>query len=170
MQTANAWVETNDLHDNVNMRELTPAEALIVRKQFGIKVAGQSKPTNPITHMKINSTDINRSKDDEFTRLTRKYGEKLVTQVFPGENPNIPMTFKEIGFEESDVATPPAGKPMEVVPLSKLSRADTSDEQSVKELAMIEVQKQEIEKLKAQLAAVPATSTIVPLESGAIEN
>jgi len=171
MQTAHAWVDINDLHDNIQLKHITPAEALVIRKQFGVKVPGQAKPTSPITHLEILVKDIDRSKDSEFTRLVKKYGDKLISAVFPGENPNIPLTFKEAGVEATEESAPKAGKSTEVVELAKLAKSEVSDEESVKEIAAREAgvkvllaKDEQINRLTALVEKLTA-QPIKPIES-----
>lgn len=133
MQTANAWVEINDLHDNVQIKNITPAEALVTRKLFGVKIAGQAKPMNPITHLDINSKEVTRTKEQEYARLVKKYGDKKISEIFPGENPNIPDTFKEVNLDIKG-KEPEKGDETQVTELAKLSPEETTDEESVAEL------------------------------------
>jgi len=156
MQIGHAWVEINDLHDNVQLRNITPAEALVIRKQFGIKVPGQAKPTSPITHLDVRIAGIARTKDDEFTRLVKKYGDRLIGTVFPGENPNIPLTFKEAGVEATEESAPKAGKPTEVVELAKLDKKETTDEESAKEVAAREAAAKAMTTKDEQIARLTA--------------
>lgn len=151
-------MEINDLHDNVQLKHITPAEALVIRKQFGIKVPGQAKPSSPITHLDIHVKGTDRSKDAEFTRLVKKYGDKLITTVFPGENPNIPDTFKEAGIEATEEGAPKAGKPTEVIELAKLPKEETQDEESVVEKAARE---QQTATLKAQAEQIAQLTELV---------
>ena len=143
MQTAHAWVKINELGDNAQIKHITPAEALVIRKQFGVKLQGQSKPTNPITHLD-EQKDVDRSVDTEYNRLVKKYGDKLISTVFPGEAPQLPSTFSAAGFEVAEegeevgekpkAGGPEAGKGTEVIPLTKLSKEETIDEESAKEV------------------------------------
>ena len=174
MQVGHAWVEINDLHDNVQLRNITPAEILVVRKQFGIKVPGQAKPTSPVTHLDIAVTSIARSKDDEFTRLVKKYGDKLISTVFPGENPNIPLTFKEAGVEATEESAPKAGKPTEVIELAKLDKKETTDEESANEVAerlkaasAMAAKDEQINKLMALVEKLTAQPAAKPVEDTA---
>lgn len=178
MQTAHAWVEINDLHDNVQFKHITPAEALVARKQFGVKIAGQARPSNPITHLDIHTKEVERSKDQEYTRLVKKYGEKKIAEVFPGENPNIPLTFKDAGFEvakegeshqdangnnKSKTGGPQDGGATVVQPLTQLPIEEITDEESVKEVAarkasqsVIEEQRKQISELSNQVSQLLA--------------
>ncbi len=156
MQTAHAWVEINELHDNVQLKHITPAEALVIRKQFGIKVAGQAKPTSPITHLDISLAGVERTKEQEFTRLCKKYGNKYIEGVFPGENPNIPLTFKEAGFEATKESAPQVGEAQVVVALEKLSKEEVTDKESVKEVEARLAQAKMIEAQNAKIAELTA--------------
>lgn len=178
MQTAHAWVEINDLHDNVQFKHITPAEALVARKQFGVKIAGQARPSNPITHLDIHTKEVERSKDQEYTRLVKKYGEKKIAEVFPGENPNIPLTFKDAGFEvakegeshqdangnnKSKSGSPQDGGATVVQPLTQLPIEEITDEESLKEStarkasqSVIEEQRKQISELSNQVSQLLA--------------
>lgn len=163
MQTAHAWVKINELNDNVQFKHITPAEALIARKQFGVKTAGQAKPISPITHLDVHTKEVERTKDQEYTRLVKKYGSKMIETVFPGENPNIPMKFSDIEgiSEQVKGKAPESGEAMEVVPLSSMSKEETTDAESVKEgearkaqADLIVKQGEQIAKLGGQLEAL----------------
>ena len=125
-----------------------------------------------MTHLDIAVTSIERSKDDEFTRLVKKYGDKLISAVFPGENPNIPLTFKEAGVEATEESAPKAGKPTEVIELAKLDEKETTDEQSAKEVAerlkatnALAVKDEQINKLMVLVEKLTAQPTAKPVEA-----
>lgn len=171
MQVANVWIQIDGLGSNCQKTNVTPAEAQVFKKQFGYKVSGSSKVTNPITHLDIIPTEVTRSNADEFERLTRKYGDKVIEVMFPGENPQLPKTFKEAGFESSKDKQPEAGEMHEILPLAKLPKEETQDEQSVAEIASrdktINEQGKQIKDLtdavnKLLAANKTATATVVP--------
>ena len=152
MEVAHGWVEVNSLHDNVRVKHITPAEAIVMRSQFGVKIDGEAKPTNPLTHLDVHPDKLVRSKDQEFSRLVRKFGSKLISKVFPGENPNIPLTFKEAGFEATEESEPKAGKLPEIIPLASLSKEETSDEESVVQASARVAQQDLVKQQSEQIA------------------
>ena len=83
MQVANVWLQLNELGSNVQLKRITPAEALIVRKLHGVKVEGQTKPTNPLSHIDILKEDVKRDNEAEYSRLAKKFGNKVVETAFP---------------------------------------------------------------------------------------
>lgn len=149
MQVANVWLQLNELGSNVQLKRITPAEALIVRKLHGVKVEGQTKPTNPLSHIDILKEDVKRDNEAEYSRLAKKFGNKVVETAFPGENPKLPQTFAEAGFENTDEAAPKEGKAMEVASLATLPKGDKGNDLDP-ELASKDA---EIAALKTQIAA-----------------
>lgn len=153
MELANVWVEIDTLHNNVQLKRVSPPEAQVYRKQFGYKTPGTNKTTNPISHLEIVEKDAKRATQDEFDRLCRKFGNKLVEELFPGANPVLPQTFKEAGFDESKEKSPEAGKMHEILPLAKLPKEETQDEESVKETEARDAKIAAQDKLIAELQA-----------------
>lgn len=127
MQLATIWLEMDELKNNLRLTNITPAQAQVLRRQFGKKVPGQAKPTNPITHLKITGQN-KRTASNEYSRLVLRYGEKLVTDMFPGENPNCPLTFKDAGFKETEQPEPEYGTKHEILPLAKLPVGDSGED------------------------------------------
>ena len=135
MEVGDAWLQVNELGSNVALKRITPAEAAIYRTQFGIKVAGQSKPTNPLTHLDIDVARIQRSDSDEYARLARKFGDKLIKEAFPGVNPKMPKTFVEVDLHDKDEKgqivplpkAPDKGKEIVIEPLAKLKPDNGAD-------------------------------------------
>lgn len=132
MQFGNGWLKLDELGSNVRVKNLTPAEAVLLRKQFGIKVPGQSRPTMPLTHLKVHAEPYPGA-STEYDRLVKKYGTKAVEASFPGDSPQLPETFESImdkGESGKPVVLPeePAkGEPQIVVALQKIPRDDGSD-------------------------------------------
>jgi len=153
MQLANIWLEVNDLHSNANLKNVTPAECLIYRNQFGRKISGQATPTNPITHLAL-LPDVTRSNDEERTRLCRRFGDEQVAKAFPGDAPQFPLTFKEAGFEVTKDAAPASGKKHEILPLASVGKGDDGSNDAAEVAAL----KAELAALKAQVNEKPATS------------
>ena len=124
MQTATGWLKISDLGDIVRVSNITPAEAVILRAQFGIRIEGESRPLSPITHLHIADDEIARTQHEEYQRLNRKYGADVMKATFPGENPNIPLKFADVGFEQTEETEPKKGKAPEILPLEKLPVGD----------------------------------------------
>lgn len=140
MELADVWIKINDNGSQVKKSRISPAEAIVLRSQFGVRVEGQAKPLSPFDHLHINDS-TERSADSDFQRLTNQYGKVMMDKVFPGENPNIPMTFETAGFEETNDLEPKAGKAFhKYEDLNKLPKEEVTDEQSVKEVAEREAQ------------------------------
>lgn len=133
MELADVWVQINTEGSNVQLKRITPAQAIVIRSQFGVKVEGDSKPLSPITHMDINAK-AERTKSQEYDRLTKHYGSALIKGVFPGESPNMPLTFSEAGVEATeDEKAPKKGPEQVVLPLAELDPKEVQDEESVKD-------------------------------------
>jgi hypothetical protein len=163
MQLANIWFNLNELGSNVGKKGFTPAECQVIKRMFGYKSPGTNETSNPITHVDILKEEVERTANEEYTRLCGRYGEKLIKEMFPGENPNIPKTFKEAGFEQTAEAQPKANpKEHDRLPLAELPKGELKGtvtaadaklvEESQKQLLVnLDLQKQ-IEELKKQLA------------------
>lgn len=145
MERANVWVEINDLHDTVHIKNVTPAQAVILRSQFGVTVEGQPMPISPIVHLH-KQEPVHRTASEEYARLRRIFPPKIVQDAFPGQNPNIPMTFAEIGLSETEEKAPKAGKEHDRVPLEKMAIEEVIDAESAMEVAKRKA-------LEAQLSA-----------------
>lgn len=164
IQRANIWFKVNELGDNIQKKNVSPGECLIIRKQFGIKVKGSSKPLSPITHLDIIG-ESDGNVEDEYSRLGRVYGSKVVEGVFPGENPNIPLTFVSVGLDETKDKEPEKGVEPVIVPLAQLPKEETVDAESAAEIAerdglkkLLQQQAQQIEKLSTTVASLLAMS------------
>lgn len=112
MEVANAMIVISDRGSNVPKAGVTPAEAALLRKLHLKTVGG-----NCVTQLEIlegqvalivteRNEDTNevlktrpRTSRDELQRLRGRYSSKLVESLWPGENPTLPETFKEVGFE-----------------------------------------------------------------------
>lgn len=111
----------DELGSNRCKVNVTPPQCQVYRRLFGKKVPGQSKPTNPITHLAITGEC---DSENEFNRLSNMFGEKLINEVFPGENPNFPLTFAKAGFEETEQPEPNSGKKHDIPELQDLPKGD----------------------------------------------
>jgi hypothetical protein len=145
MIVANAWLEIADTKSNVRIANLTPAEALILRKEFGAKVPGTNKVTNPFHNIEVAKEEIKRTDQQEIDRLSRKYGNKKVADAFPGENPTLPKDFSQ--FADVPKGEPAKAELHEIPPLTSLH----DDGADLEPNALADAQK-EIAALKAKLA------------------
>ena len=161
MELATVWLEVNSLHDNARLMNVTPAEAQVYRTQFGMKTEDSPVPTIPFIHLEI-VDKVDRKAEEEYSRLARKFGKKLISGLFPGANPPIPMTFKEAGFESID-NEPKKGKDMVVTPLAQLPRGDDGSDMeptSVNPLEeIVRKQQEQIQQLMAHLK--PASDSTI---------
>jgi len=48
-----------------------------------------------------------RSHDGEYSRLVAKYPKEVITKLWPGENPRLPVRFSEIGLAEPELEVRP---------------------------------------------------------------
>lgn len=162
MELASVWLQINDLGSDIHLKRVSPAEALIQRAQFGVIVEGQSVPDSPFKHIDINEK-VSRTKNEDYQRLVAKFGKKVVEKSFPGENPNIPLTFKDAGVTAiNEEPQPKMGKPFHIyTPLDKLPKEETIDEESVRERAAMvaasTAQQGQIDILVKQNAELTAT-------------
>lgn len=153
MQTATVWLELNDLHDVVKKEHVTPAQAVMLRSQFGVKVEGESQPISPLVHVHING-EVARTASEEYSRLCKIYSPKVVKDSFPGDNPRIPMTFAEVGISETEDKSPKKGKEHDRVPLEKLALEEVIDPESAQEVAKRQKDTAEREELKNQVKSL----------------
>jgi hypothetical protein len=150
MQIADAWLQVNDLGSNVQIRNITPAEAVVLRKIHGIKVVGQAKPTNPFTHLHVHTKTVERSADAEYGRLIKKFGAPVIESVFPGENPTLPKDFESLNLSDKPLPAEPEHGPVQVVTdlmslkpdngrdLEAPSKVEALEEQVAKLTALVE--------------------------------
>lgn len=169
METATIWIETDStLKSNVRREGVTPAEASILRKMFGKKIKGEPKPTNPFTHLDITDKADKRKDVDEYQRLVMRYGDKVISDAFPGENPKFPQTFADVGLEESKEAEPDSGKKQIIIPIEKLERGledgekDAAFKQQEAMMAMIKQQGEQIAMLTQIVGRLTGASSAQP--------
>lgn len=167
MQLANIWFNLNELGSNVGKQGVTPAECQVIKRQFGYKSPGTNETSNPITHIDVLKEEVKRTANEEYTRLCQRYGERLVKDMFPGENPNIPETFEKAGFSTTDEKAPKANpKVLERLPLAELPKGDLKGtitaadaklvEESATQMKQVEELAKQVEDLKKQLAEATA--------------
>lgn len=125
METANAWLVISPLGNNVPKKGITPAEAVLLKRNHMKAIGG-----NPVTQIEATGEatvatdweervikdakgkDTNltetvaiefrpRTSLDEYNRLANKYGNKRMEEAFPGDPSGVklPETFKDAGFE-----------------------------------------------------------------------
>ena len=136
MKTIHCRILQNEYQD-VPGRDVTPAEALILRYIHDPGAATQAKAAANeaekgncwkfLRNVKpggVAQTVIDedsgktrkRTNAEEAGRLRRKYlmrgkggqGTHILDDIFPGENPDLPETFEEIGLIVPEPAEPPA--------------------------------------------------------------
>lgn len=124
METATGWIVIASNGNNVLRKGLTPAECIIIKRNYKKTVGG-----NPVTNLEITGeakyvtewdeeevkkegkvirvdrvpkTSVTRSSAQEYSRLVAKYGEKKMAEAFPGDASGVelPETFKKAGFDE----------------------------------------------------------------------
>ena len=159
MELATVWVKINELGSNIRLLNVTPAEVTIVNDQFGLRTADDPTPISAITHLEITGK-TNRGTRAEFARLAKKYGGKQAKDAFPGNTPQIPLTFAQVGVKETtEELQPKAGQPTQVIELAKLPKEDTTDAESVAEIEQRKAQSAAMEEQGKQIAALAATVT-----------
>lgn len=160
MQTANVWIELDPtLRNNTPKFGITPPEASILWSMFGNEIDAESGRSNPFVHVDFRK-DVDTSDAAEYMRLTHLYGKKKVKEVFPGGNPKLPQTFKDIGLDETEDAAPKSGKKHEIAPLLELPVGDLTDEEKLEMVsahhpmdATLAAHKADLNDVKTQLAA-----------------
>lgn len=103
MQTATALVRhKGSLTSIVKKRGLTPAEVVILQRIHA---------PDAVVDVVLEPTDHDRDAAEEFDRLHTVYGSskggaEVITAAFPGSNPRLPLTFKEIGIDATPMKAP----------------------------------------------------------------
>jgi len=156
MQIANVWLKISEQGNQVLLKRVTPAECQVLRRDFGIKVAGTNQLTNPFNHVDVLKEDVERDNNTEFGRLVQKYGQKKVESAFPGENPKIPVTFKEANVVGMDAEPPKAGKYHDIPPLTEKPDSGEDMEETKATNNEVAALKKQIEELKALVTSKPA--------------
>ena len=95
MEVANCMVAlSGSMLSIVPKRDVTPAEALVL---LAIHGEGSVKRLERTTNDK-------RSHREEVDRLKSIYRDDVIASMFPGLNPQLPVTFKDAGLEiENDI-------------------------------------------------------------------
>lgn len=111
MRTINALIVLDKDHSHP-VTGITPAEALILRALHNPDVPTQPEDPNdpylpfPVLKDPVAGEDVERTDRQELARLKYKYNvfskktpnKHVVEDVFPGANPKLPESFKEIGL------------------------------------------------------------------------
>ncbi len=104
MQIASCWLKIDSTGSNIQLSEVTPAEAAVLNADHEANAKGVA------VHDVVWTRDEERSGEVEINRLREKYanasnkkGEKWPTVLYPGKNPVLPQTFKEVGLEITGV-------------------------------------------------------------------
>lgn len=182
MQTATIWLELDStLKNNVRKSGVTPAQAAILWQMFGKEITGQTDRTNPFHHIVIEG-EQGTSDAEEYSRLAHIYGggkDSVLKAVFPGNNPKLPQTFKEIGLSETEQPEPKSGKKHTIEPLASLPKGDLTDEERlqaasathplqetvVSQKAKIEDQQKQIDELRAMVEKLAKPAETEPPKS-----
>lgn len=88
---------SGDLGNVVYKNGITVPEASILRAMHG---------KGSVSIVYIESMD-KRSHDGEYSRLVAKYPKEVITKLWPGENPRLPVRFSEIGLAEPELEVRP---------------------------------------------------------------
>lgn len=92
---------SGELNNEILKSGVTPAEILLLRQVHGVDAVHQ---------VSAKGTD-KRPHREEVERLSNTYGAKVVAAAFPGLNPQLPVTFKDIGVDAVSVAGVDVAKP-----------------------------------------------------------
>jgi hypothetical protein len=88
---------SGDLGNVVYKNGITVPEASILRAMHG---------KGSVSIVYVESMD-KRSHDGEYSRLVAKYPKDIITKLWPGENPRLPVRFSEIGLVEPELEVRP---------------------------------------------------------------
>lgn len=110
MQVGNIWLKIDAFGSNIQLEDVTPAEVAILNENHETNAK-----TKTCCHDLTNVRDEKRDNESEINRLRDKYanaknrkGESLAVTLYPGKNPTLPQTFKEVGLIPVAVASAPA--------------------------------------------------------------
>lgn len=100
MQIGNVWLKLDAFGTNVPLNDVSPAEVAILNENHEANAK-----TNQACHDLTNVHEEKRENEAEIVRLREKYvnaknkkGESLAVTLYPGKNPTLPQTFKEVGL------------------------------------------------------------------------
>jgi hypothetical protein len=88
---------SGDLGNVVYKNGITAPEASVLRAMHG---------KGSVSVVYIESMD-KRSHDSELSRLITNYPKDVVTKLWPGESPRLPVRFSDIGLAEPELAVRP---------------------------------------------------------------
>jgi len=123
MRTINCIIRLHDFHAHP-VCGITPTEALVLRALHAPDAPTEPEdPENPYIpfpciEQAVAGEDVDRTDRQELARLKFKYNvfskktpnKHVVEDLFPGSNPKLPESFKEIGLRVD--APEPAAKPV----------------------------------------------------------
>jgi len=89
MPIADISLKTDQFGSNVQLKDVTPAEALLLVAEFNRAAGG-----DPIVEL-TNERSVVRTDDTEIMRLKQKYAAVKVNSLFPGSSPALPKNFAE---------------------------------------------------------------------------
>ncbi len=102
MQVANIWLKLDSSGSNIQLSNITPAEAAILNTDHEANAKGVA------VHDVVVIREEERTGEAEINRLKEKYanarnkkGEQWATVLYPGKSPVLPQTFKEVGLEST---------------------------------------------------------------------
>lgn len=100
MQVGNIWLKLDSSGSNIQLENVTPAEVAILNENHEV-----NSKTKDSCHDLTNVRDEKRDNEVEINRLRAKYanakdkkGNGLAETLYPGKNPTLPQTFKEVGL------------------------------------------------------------------------
>ncbi len=103
MQLANAWLKIDGSGSNIQVFDITPTEAALLNADHEANAKGVA------VHDVVVTGAVERTGEQEVNRLKERYanarnkkGEQWVTVLYPGKNPTVPQTFKEVGLEATE--------------------------------------------------------------------
>ncbi len=102
MQIANVWLKIDGSGSNIQLSDVTPAEAAVLNADHEANAKGVA------VHDVVVTREEERTGEAEINRLREKYanaknkkGDQWATILYPGKNPVLPQTFKEVGLEST---------------------------------------------------------------------
>lgn len=100
MQVATAWLKIDSTGSNIQLSEVTPAEAAILNADHEANAKGVAVHDVVVTGIAERSgeAEINRLRE-KYANAKNKKGEQWATVLYPGKSPMLPQTFKEVGLE-----------------------------------------------------------------------
>jgi hypothetical protein len=89
MQIGTCWLKFDKAGSNVQLSDVTPAQAVVLRAIHSGNLGG----ADPVSGIQIVG-DVVRTSVEEKERLSYRYGNKTVEALFPGVSAVLPTTFE----------------------------------------------------------------------------